>query len=159
MDFLSVKIDDIEEIVRPVAESMGLDLVDVELIRDGGYNYIRIYVENLESDTSIDDCVEVSRKVEESMDELIDDKFFLEVSSPGLERPLKKEKDFLRFKGQKIILKTNKKINDKKVFEGILNNFVDNKIFITENGEKLEFLLKEVKKVNLIFEFENFDDM
>ena len=77
----------IENIVTPVAESMGLSLVDIEYLQDGGYWYVRIYVEKENEDITLEDCAALSNKIDEDIDKLIDQRFFLEVSSPGIERP------------------------------------------------------------------------
>ena len=86
----------IEKIVLPVLKEMELELVDIEYLQEGGYWYVRIYIEKLDGDVSLDDCAKVSMAVEDDIDKLIDKKFFLEISSPGVERPLKREKDYIR---------------------------------------------------------------
>ena len=104
---------------------------------------------------SLDDCAKVSMAVEDDIDKLIDNKFFLEISSPGVERPLKKEKDYIRFTGSKIKISLKHKINEKKNFEGILSKFEDSTLFlITENAE-LEIPFKEVRKANLVYDFKD----
>ena len=74
----------------------------------------KIYIEKLDGDVSLDDCAKVSMAVEDDIDKLIDKKFFLEISSPGVERPLKREKDYIRFTGSKIKVSLKHKINEKK---------------------------------------------
>ena len=110
----------IENIVTPVAESMNLSLVDIEYLQDGGYWYVRIYVEKENEDITLEDCAALSNKIDEDIDKLIDQRFFLEVSSPGIERPLKKIADYIRFKGEKAKLSLKHKVNDNKNFEGCL---------------------------------------
>ena len=107
----------IENIVTPVAESMNLSLVDIEYLQDGGYWYVRIYVEKENEDITLEDCAALSNKIDEDIDKLIDQRFFLEVSSPGIERPLKKIADYIRFKGEKAKLSLKHKVNDNKNFE------------------------------------------
>ena len=85
-------VEKITKIVNPFIEEMNLSLVDVEYVQDGAYWYIRIFIENLNGDLSIEDCSKLSSKVEDKIEELIEHKFFFEVSSPGLERPLKKSR-------------------------------------------------------------------
>lgn len=145
----------IEDIVLPVLKNMELELVDIEYLQEGGYWYVRIYIEKLAGDVSLDDCAKVSMAVEDDIDKLIDNKFFLEISSPGVERPLKKEKDYIRFTGSKIKISLKHKINEKKNFEGILSKFEDSTLFlITENAE-LEIPFKEVRKANLVYDFKD----
>lgn len=148
-------IEKIEKIVTPVVNEMGLSLVDIEYMQDGGYWYVRIYVENLNGEITLEECAAISGKIDEDVDKLIEQRFFLEVSSPGIERPLKKIEDFIRFKGEKIKVSLKHKINDKKSFEGIITECKDNIIFLEieeENIVEIPFL--EVKKANIIYEFD-----
>lgn len=148
-------IEKIEKIVIPVVNEMGLSLVDIEYMQDGGYWYVRIYVENLNGEITLEECAAISRKIDEDVDKLIEQRFFLEVSSPGIERPLKKIEDFIRFKGEKIKVSLKHKINDKKSFEGIITECKDNIIFLEIEEENIvEIPFSEVKKANIIYEFD-----
>lgn len=145
----------IEKIVLPVLKEMELELVDIEYLQEGGYWYVRIYIEKLDGDVSLDDCAKVSMAVEDDIDKLIDKKFFLEISSPGVERPLKREKDYMRFTGSKIKVSLKHKINEKKNFEGILSKFENDTVFLTTDDEELEIPFKEVRKANLVYDFKD----
>ena len=148
-------IEKIEKIVTPVVNEMGLSLVDIEYMQDGGYWYVRIYVENLNGEITLEKCAAISGKIDEDVDKLIEQRFFLEVSSPGIERPLKKIEDFIRFKGEKIKVSLKHKINDKKSFEGIITECKDNIIFLEIEEENIvEIPFSEVKKANIIYEFD-----
>ena len=150
-------IQKIEKIVTPVIEEMNLSLVDVEYMQDGGYWYVRIYVENMSGDITLEDCAAISNKIEDDVDKLIDKKFFLEVSSPGIERPLKKIGDFVRFKGEKAKLSLKHKIDDCKNFEGIITDCKDEIIFLEiDENKTLEIPFSEVRKANLVYEFDEF---
>lgn len=147
----------IENIVTPVAESMGLSLVDIEYLQNGGYWYVRIYVEKENEDITLEDCAALSNKIDEDIDKLIDQRFFLEVSSPGIERPLKKIADYIRFKGEKAKLSLKHKVNDNKNFEGIIVDCKDNIIFLEiKEQEIMEIPFSEIRKANLVYEFEEF---
>ena len=148
-------IGKIEKIVLPVLKELGLELVDVEYLQEGGYFYVRIYIEFLDKEVSLDDCAKVSTMVEDDIDKIIDEKFFLEISSPGVERPLKKEKDYIRFTGNKIKVSLKHKLNDNKNFEGILEKFENETITLDMGKEKLEIPFKEIRKANLVYEFKN----
>lgn len=148
-------IEKIEKIVLPVLKEMDLELVDIEYLQEGGYWYVRIYIEKLDGDVSLDDCAKVSMAVEDDIDKLIDKKFFLEISSPGVERPLKREKDYIRFTGSKIKVSLKHKINEKKNFEGILSKFEDSILFLTTDNAELEIPFKEVRKANLVYDFKD----
>ena len=148
-------VEKIEKIVAPVLDEMNLSLVDVEYMQDGGYWYVRIYVENLNGEITLEECAAISGKIDEDVDKLIEQRFFLEVSSPGIERPLKKIEDFIRFKGEKIKVSLKHKINDKKSFEGIITECKDNIIFLEIEEENIvEIPFSEVKKANIIYEFD-----
>lgn len=150
-------IQKIENIVIPVVKEMNLSLVDVEYLQDGGYWYVRIFVENLNGDITLEDCATISNKIEDDVDKLIDKKFFLEISSPGIERPLKKIEDFIRFKGEKIKVSLKHKIDDNKNYEGFLEECKDNIISLRlEEDRVLEIPYSEIRKANLVYEFEEF---
>lgn len=146
----------IENAVLPVLKEMELELVDIEYLQEGGYWYVRIYIEKLDGDVSLDDCAKVSMAVEDDIDRMIDKKFFLEISSPGVERPLKKEKDFIRFTGSKIKVSLKHKINEKKNIEGILSKFEDSTLFVQiDDNAVTEIPFKEVRKANLVYDFKD----
>ena len=149
---------EIEKVIMPYLEEMFLDLVDIEYVSEGGYNYLRIYIEKPEGSTNIDDCVELSEKIDPLIENFIKDKFFLEVSTPGLERRIKKEKDFLRFKGKKIKMQLKSKIKDTKNMEGILLDYVQDKVLLDLDGEKVEIPIEKMKKVNLVFDMSNYKE-
>lgn len=148
-------IEKIEKIVTPVVEEMGLSLVDVEYMQDGGYWYVRIYVENLNGEITLEDCATISGKVDEDIDKLIEQRFFLEISSPGIERPLKKLDDYIRFKGEKIKVSLKHKLDDKKNFEGIIADCKENIILLEiEEGNSIEIPFSEIRKANIVYEFD-----
>lgn len=150
-------IKKIEGIAEPAATEMGLSLVDVEYLQDGGYWYVRVYVEKMDGDITLEDCATLSGKIDEAVDKLIEQRFFLEVSSPGIERPLKKPADYIRFKGEKVKLSLKHKVNDNKNFEGVIADFKENTVFLEINeNEIMEIPLSEVRKANLVYEFEEF---
>lgn len=146
----------IEEIIKQDVLSLGLELVDAEYVQDGAYFYLRIYVEKSEGEISLEDCAKLSNTIEEKVDAVIEDKFFLEVSSPGLERPLKKEKDFIRFTGEKVKLILKNKIDDSRNVTGILIKFEDSKVYLDVEGSVHQIEFDDIKKANLVFEFNDF---
>ena len=146
----------IERIVLPVTNELGLDLVDVEYLQDGGYWYMRVYVEKENDEISLDDCAKVSNRIDEDVDGLVPEKFFLEVSSPGIERPLKKEADYTRFTGQKARLILKHKMDESRNWTGVIEKYEDSIIYLDVKDKVLEIPYSEVKKANLVFEFEDF---
>ena len=150
---MEVKLKLIEERIEPYLQDLNLELADIEYVREGGYNFLRVYVESLKNETTLDDCVALSTKIDSIVDDMIDDKFYLEVSTPGLERKLKREKDFLRFLGRVINVKTRSNIDNKKRFEGELKNFKENVVYIKDNmnDEIVEIPLEKIKEARLSF--------
>lgn len=149
-------VEKITEIVNPFVEEMNLSLVDVEYVQDGAYWYIRIFIENLNGDLSIEDCSKLSSKIEDKIEKLIEHKFFLEVSSPGLERPLKKIEDYIRFIGEKITLHLKHKLDDKKQFKAIIKEVNENNIIFLIDNKEIEIKFNEIRKANILFEFNDF---
>ncbi len=149
-------VEKITEIVNPFVEEMNLSLVDVEYVQDGAYWYIRIFIENLNGDLSIEDCSKLSSKIEDKIEKLIEHKFFLEVSSPGLERPLKKIEDYIRFTGEKITLHLKHKLDDKKQFKAIIKEVNGNNIIFLIDNKEIKIKFNEIRKANILFEFNDF---
>lgn len=152
-------ISKVEALVLPHLNIMGLDLVDIEFLQDGGYWYLRIFIENPEGNITVENCANLSNKIDEEVDALIEQKFFLEVSSPGVERPLKKIGDFLRFNGENISVSLKHKLNDKKNYTGILTSVEADEIIVLEvsDTETLRIPFKEIKKANIVYIFEDLD--
>lgn len=122
---MSKKVTEVvEELAIPILEELQLELVEVEYVKEGKSWFLRVYIDK-ETGVDIDDCGNVSEKLSEKLDEVdpIPQNYFLEVSSPGAERPLKKEKDFLNAIGKNVYIKTYEPILDEKEFEGILTSF------------------------------------
>lgn len=150
-------VEKIERIVTPVVDEMGLSLVDVEYMQDGGYWYVRVYVENLNGEITLEECAAISGKIDEDVDRLIEQRFFLEVSSPGIERPLKKIEDFIRFQGEKVKISLKHKVEDNKNYEGIVMKTENGIIFLEVDENKLlEIPFTEIRKANLVYEFDEF---
>ena len=148
-------LEKVEKLLDPVIKSMELELVDMEYLQDGAYWFLRIYLEKLDGEITLDECAKVSNNISEDVDKLIEDKFFLEISSPGLERPLKKEKDFIRFTGEKIKVILKHKIDDSRNWTGILEKYENEIIYLNVEEKILEIPFNEIKKANIVFEFKD----
>lgn len=144
-----------EELLLPILEENGFEYVDVEYVKEGKDRYLRAYIDK-EGGISIDDCEKVSRAFEEKLDEedLIKDAYILEVSSPGLTRPLKKERDYVRNLGRLIEIHTYKPKDGQKEFTGILKSF-DGSIVTVEVDEDLDMVFErtEISLIRQYFEF------
>lgn len=121
----------VEELVIPILDELALELVEVEYVKEGRSWFLRVYIDK-ETGVDIEDCGTVSEKLGEKLDETdpIPQNYFLEVSSPGAERPLKKEQDFQKALGKNVYIKTYEPIFDEKEFEGTLTSFDGNEVTI-----------------------------
>lgn len=139
-----------EALLQPILERLHFDLWDVEYVKEGADYYLRAYIDK-EGGITIDDCVDVSRELSDLLDaqDFIEDAYILEVSSPGLGRKLKKDKEFERSIGRKVDLKTFKPVDGVKEFTGILKAYDANSITIEENGTEKQFARKELANVKL----------
>jgi len=148
-------LEKVERLLDPVLKPMELDLVDMEYIQDGAYWFLRIYLEKIDGEITLDECAKVSNSISEDVDRLIEDKFFLEVSSPGLERPLKKENDFVRFSGEKVKIILKHKIEDSRNWTGKLEKMEGSVVYLNTEKKTLEIPFEEIKKANIVFEFKD----
>ncbi|KYD00044.1 ribosome maturation factor RimP [Heyndrickxia sporothermodurans] len=121
---MSKVTDIVEELVTPIIQDMKLDLVDIEYVKEGKNWFLRVFIDK-ENGIDIEECGIVSERLGEKLDELdpIPNNYFLEVSSPGAERPLKKEKDFKQAVGKNVNISTYEQIDGEKQFEGKLLDF------------------------------------
>ena len=143
----------VEGLIRPVVEDLSLELVDVEYKREGRNWVLRVFLDK-EAGITVDDCTQVSRQIGDliEIDELITNPYVLEVSSPGLDRPLKKESDFLKFKNRRIRLSTCSPINKRRNFKGTIQEFKDGTLFLDAQGTLFEIALSNIAKANLEIE-------
>ncbi len=145
-----------EELLLPIIEENAFELVDVEYVKEGGTWYLRAYIDK-PGGITVDDCEKVSRKLSDLLDEkdYIDEAYILEVSSPGLGRPLKKDKDFARSIGEEVEVRTFRPIGRQKEFTGILKSYDKEKIII-EIGEQeqMEFERSQIALIRLAFDFQ-----
>ena len=113
-----------EELLMPLMEENSFELVDVEYVKEAGTWYLRAYIDK-EGGINIDDCELISRALSDKLDELdfIEEAYILEVSSPGLGRPLKKDKDLKRSLGEEVEVRTYRAIEKQKEFTGVLKDF------------------------------------
>ena len=141
------------DLIEPVLEAEGLELVDVEYKKEGPNWILRIFIDK-EGGVTVADCQKVSHLTGDLIDveETIKIPFNLEVSSPGLDRSLKREIDFLKFKGKRIRLHSLSPIDNKRKFTGILADFKYQIIFIDLDGKPFEIPLSQVAKANLVIE-------
>lgn len=144
-----------EELISPIIEQNQFELVDVEYVKEGGTWYLRAYIDK-PGGITVDDCEVVSRALSDLLDkhDFIEDAYVLEVSSPGLGRPLKKEKDFARSIGEEVDVRTFRTISHQKEFTGILRDYDKEKIVLEmEDQELLEIARADIALIRLSFDF------
>jgi ribosome maturation factor RimP len=137
---MSKVTETVEELVTPILNENNLELVDIEYVKEGKNWFLRVYIDK-DNGIDIEECGIVSERLSEKLDAIdpIPHNYFLEVSSPGAERPLKKEKDYQKAIGKNVFIKTYEPIDGEKAFEGILTDY---------NGEivTVEMKIKTRKK-------------
>ncbi|CVK17611.1 MULTISPECIES: ribosome maturation factor RimP [Sporomusa] len=143
----------VEKLVSDIIADSKLELVDVEYVKEHDW-YLRVFLDK-ESGIEIDDCQWVSEQLEAKLDEsnLIKDHYYLEVSSPGLDRPLKKERDFVRHAGDKVEVKTYEAINGQKVLVGNLLGLIDGEVRIDIAGQIVNIPREKAAQIRLHIEF------
>ena len=144
-----------EAILMPIVEEHGFELVDVEYVKEGGTWYLRAYIDK-PGGINVDDCEVVSRRLSDILDEkdYIEEAYILEVSSPGLGRPLKKEKDFKRSLGEEVDVRTYRMIEKQKEFTGLLKDYDDATVTIEmEDGTLKTFEKSDIALIRLAFDF------
>ena len=136
-----------EELLQPLVDAHGFELVDVEYVKEAGNWYLRAYIDK-PGGIAVDDCEVISRALSDKLDEedYIEDSYILEVSSPGLGRPLKKDKDFQRSIGKEIEVRTFRAIDKQKEFNK------DSFTIVIEDNE-MTFQRSETALVRLAFDF------
>lgn len=162
MDSESVH-DRVQSLVKPVLDELSMELVDLEFKREGRDWFLRIFIDK-EGGVTLDDCAGVSREVSAilEVEDPVSGAYHLEVSSPGLDRPLKKAADYERFVGRLVKVKTYEKLDpdgrghERKTFVGILRGLQGELVTLEQNDKKggvVNFPLAAIAKANLELEF------
>ena len=144
-----------EELLIPILVKYEFELVDVEYVKEAGTWYLRAYIDK-PGGIAINDCEVVSRELSDLLDQkdFIDDSYILEVSSPGLGRPLKKERDFARSIGAEVEIRTYRMVEGRKEFTGVLEEYDSESVTVSyEDGTKQNFDRKEIALIRLAFDF------
>ena len=139
------------DLALPVAEKMGLDIWDVEYIKEAGEWFLRVYIDKPEGGIFISDCENFSREMDPILDEAdpIDGSYVFEVSSAGAERQLKRPSDFERFMGSSVEVKLYKAVEGRKSYQGKLSAYADGKVTIDISGLEMSFEKELVASVRL----------
>ncbi|MBR6897685.1 MAG: ribosome maturation factor RimP [Lachnospiraceae bacterium] len=144
-----------EGLLKPIAERLGLEIVDVEFVKEAGNYYLRAYLDK-EGGITIDDCEAASRALSDELDkeDFISESYILEVSSPGLDRPLKKDKDFDRSIGRDVEIRLFKADDGVKEYRGSLKAYDKDTVTVLVNDEEKSFERKNISLIRLAFEFD-----
>lgn len=143
-----------EELVKPILEEESLELVDIEFVKESGNWFLRVYIDK-PGGVDIEDCGRVSEKLGKKLDEKdpISQPYFLEVSSPGAERPLKKENDFKRAVGKRVHIETVEPIEGSQVIEGELTLFAGGKLEVKDGTKTYDIPYDKVAAARLALSF------
>lgn len=151
-------IDTVSEMVQPILDNLQLELVDIEFVTEGPSWFLRVFIDS-DDGVDIEECAKVSEALSEKLDEAdpIKQNYFLEVSSPGAERPLKKEADFMKALGKNVYIKTYEPIEGNKEFEGELSAFdgenVEVAVMIKTRRKTINIPYDKVAKARLAVSF------
>lgn len=147
-------INNIEVLVLPITERLGYELYYIEFVKENGENYLRIYIDS-EDGINLDDCEKVSREVSEMLDieDPISDSYYLEVSSPGIERELHTDAHLEKHIDSSVTVKLNSVFNGKKKLEGTLKSFTDEDITLLDKNKEIVIPRDKISKVNLRVDF------
>ncbi|MFO7785300.1 MAG: ribosome maturation factor RimP [Thermodesulfobacteriota bacterium] len=145
---------EVADLIAPVLEDMGFELVDVEYVSKHGRWVLRLFIDR-EGGITVDDCAGVSGEIGDVLDvrDIIDHEYVLEVSSPGINRPLKKKKDFQGAAGRKVKLRTIHPREGRRNYEGVLERVEGDMITLLVDGAEVSFSIEEVEKANLVYDF------
>lgn len=148
--------DNIWKMAEPIVAKYGLELIDVEYVKEGAEWYLRLFLDKEdENGVDLDDCELISRSLSDVLEteDPIQQAYRLEVSSPGIERPLKRMKDFQRYKGEMVQVKTFAEVEGKKQFIGILGETTEDTVTLDVAGTIINIPRKKISKTNLVWEF------
>ncbi len=139
------------DLALPVAEKMGLDIWDVEYLKEAGEWYLRVYIDKEEGGIFINDCEAFSREMDPILDaeDPIEGSYVFEVSSAGAERALKRPSDFERFMGSNVEVKLYKAVEGRKSYQGTLSGYEDGKVSVDVSGIEMSFEKEVVAAVRL----------
>ncbi|MCM1282172.1 MAG: ribosome maturation factor RimP [Roseburia sp.] len=143
-----------EALITPILDRMDFELVDAEYVKEGGTYYLRAYIDK-EGGITVNDCEAVAREMNDILDaeDFIPDSYVFEVSSPGLGRPLKKEKDYLRNMEKEVEIRTYRPIEGSKEFYGILKACDKESVTIADDGRERKFAKSEIALIRQAVHF------
>ena len=148
-------LDEVVRVAEPIIEAAQAELVDAEYLKQGNERIVRLYVGLMEGNISLDDLAELNRQISDKLDdsEISEESYTLEVSSPGVNRPLKKERDYVKFLGSKVDVSLFEAVDGLKKFTCELTDYRNGIFLFTKDQKQIEVSADKVAKINLHFEF------
>jgi len=143
--------ENVRKLVAPVVESLGYELVGVEFLPQGGHGLLRVYIDS-EAGVTLDDCQRASHQLSGVLDveDVIKGRYHLEISSPGLDRPLFEAKHFQRFAGSQVNVRLVAPINGRRKLRGVLQGMKGDDVVLDVDGEVISVPLSAIDKANLV---------
>ena len=144
----------VENLLQDIIENIGYELYDVQYVKEGKDFYLRIVIDK-EEGIDLNDCEKVNDAINDILDEAdyIKDQYFLEVSSPGLERTLRKDKHFQKQIGNEVSVKLFKPLDKKKEFVGILKSYSEDELILEQEDEEIKIEVKNIALARTVFEW------
>jgi ribosome maturation factor RimP len=141
----------LRELIEPTVRMLGYELVAIENFPHGSGQTLRVYIDK-ETGITLDDCERASHQISGVLDveDAIEGHYVLEVSSPGLDRPLSEPKDFDRFRGKEVRVRTHVPINGQRNFKGLLRGLQDGQVLIEVDGRQITLPLGNIEKARLV---------
>ena len=153
--------EDLRALIEPVVEDRGFELVDVTVTQGAGAAAIRVTIDRAEGDglVPVGECADVSREIESQFDanEAVAQSYRLEVSSPGLDRTLAREKDFTAACGEEVKIRTRRSLDGRRRFKGVLVDFKNGIACVEIEGREVEIPFDEIEKANKLYKFSRAD--
>lgn len=153
-------VDVVRKVAEPICVEAEVELIDVEFVKEGPFRYLRLTIDK-EEGVSLDDCSEVSRKLNAKLDQIdpIEEQYFLEVTSPGVERELKRPEDFERNIGKMVQAKLFTSVDGLKLIKGTLNAYSDGILTIEMGAKMVELSKDKISSIRLVGKFDNLDEI
>lgn len=147
-------VDIVAELAQPVVEKHGCELWDVEFVKEAGQWFLRVYIDR-DGGVDIEHCEAISRELDVVLDDAdpIETSYVFEVSSAGADRPLKREKDFVRYMGSKVDVRLYMAKDGRKEYSGVLRGYDNGDVTIEMGGSSMQFKKNEIALVRLGIEF------
>lgn len=144
---------EIAQMIGPAVEALGVDLWGVELISQGRHSVLRVYIDKEQDGVSIEDCEKVSRQISGIFDveDPISGEYTLEVSSPGMDRPLFNESQFARYVNEIVSLRLRTPLDGRRKFKGQIQKVEDGRLYMVVDNDEIDFSIAAIDKANLVF--------